>query len=56
LGNSKVAEKKKNNTEKLNGEYIVQFASDDELREHNELISEIDSVSSGKCIWNISKF
>jgi DNA polymerase-3 subunit epsilon len=56
LGNGKVAEKKKNNTEKLSGEYIVQFASDDELREHNELISEIDSVSSGKCIWNISKF
>ena len=54
---SKVVDSRKNYTKKkTNGKLVTQYADENELREHHEMIKEIDKSSNGRCIWNISKF
>lgn len=35
---------------------LVYKANEEELRKHKEICNKIDEASSGRCIWNISKF
>lgn len=54
---SELIETRKNHTKKKNnGKFVTQYADENELREHYEIIKEIDKASDGRCIWNISKF
>ena len=38
------------------GDALVIKANEVELREHREFCEKINETSSGRCIWNISKF
>ena len=52
-----IADKKEiSGTRSNNGKSPILKANEEELREHNKLCGKIDEASSGRCIWNISKF
>ena len=55
LAKENINKKNDNHEKKYTGKFLVQKASDEELREHEELCNKIDKVSNGRCIWNIPK-
>ena len=56
LGSELIETRKNHTMKKSNGKFVTQYADENELREHYEIIKEIDKASDGRCIWNISKF
>ena len=56
LDEDTVETRKNHINKKTNGKLITQYADENELRKHHEMIKEIDKASEGRCIWNISKF
>jgi len=56
LGAEESKNKNYQKVENIDGEFVLQIADENELREHNRICKEIDDISNGRCIWNISKF